>query len=138
MKVKRLFVSGMCLTLIGASGCGPGHAPVSITVVVPAQAGAPPQIEAASLLAEKGATLTFEEAEGSPPDTTLEVQFLKNGVATQVCREGITLTGHSPLKCTLNGTGDFNIAVFETYDGKHRVPRPQVKAYIRPCKGCTT
>jgi hypothetical protein len=133
-----LSVSAMCLTLMAVAGCGPRHAPVSITVVIPAQADAPPQIEASSLLAEKGATLTFEAAEGSPPDTTLEVQFLKNGVAAQVCREGITLAGHSPLKCTLIGTGDFNVAVFETYDGKRHIPRPQVKAYIRPCKGCST
>jgi hypothetical protein len=137
MKVRRLLVSAMCLTLPAALGCGPRHAPVSITVVVPSQAEAPPQVEASSLLAEKGATLTFEAARESPPDTLLEVRFLRNGVATQVCREGITLTGPSPLTCHAIATGDFEVAITEIHEGK-RHPRPHMMAYIRPCKGCST
>lgn len=139
MKVRRLFISAICLPLIATSGCGPKHAPVSVTVLVPSQDGAPALIEPSSVLAEKGATLTFTMADGSPSDTTLEVQFLKNGVAKKVCRQGTTttLTGPSPLSCTLKLTGDFDIVILET-SGKRHLSRRGVKAYIRPCTGCTT
>lgn len=137
MNVRKLVVLATSLPLLAVTGCGPTHAPVSITVMIPSQADAPPHAEAASVLAEKGATLTFEAAPGSPSDTTLEIQFLKNGTATRVCTEGTTLTGQSPVTCHLTATGDFDIAIFENYQGRRHVPRPQVKAYIRPCKGCS-
>ena len=139
MKVRRLFLLTLCLPLIAASGCGPQHAPVSIDLLIP-QAGAPPLTQASSVLAEKGATLTFK-APGSPAGTTLEVQFLRNGVAVEECKgqNSTTLTGAPPLQCTLTTTGDFDIAVTEIAPDGHRKPRsPVVKAYIRPCKGCTT
>jgi hypothetical protein len=138
MKVRRLFVWAICLPLIAASGCGPKHAPVNISLLIPSQGGAP-QTQASSVLAEKGATLTFQ-LPGNPQDITLEVQFLKNGVAEKVCSQETTttLTGLSPLPCQLTTTGDFDIVINEiTSDGKRKVPRPAVKAYIRPCKGCT-
>lgn len=139
MKVRRLFVSAICLSLIAALGCGPKHVPVPMTVLVPSQDGAPAQTESSSVLAEKGATLTFEAAPGSPSDTTFEVQFLKNGVAKQVCsgEKGTTLEGPSGLQCKLTTTGDFDIVIYETSGGRRHVAHPAVKAYIRPCKGCT-
>jgi hypothetical protein len=143
MKVRRLFIWATCLPLIAASGCGPKHAPVKIDVVIPTQGGAP-EIQPSSVLAEKGATLTFR-VPGDPSDITLEVQFLKNGVAEKVCRPETTttttttLTGPSPLKCQLTTTGDFDLVINEvTSDGKRKIPSPVVKAYIRPCKGCST
>ena len=140
MEVRRLIVSALCLLLLAASGCGPKHVPVNITVRIPGQPGAPPHTEASSVLAEKGATLTFEADPGSPSDTILEVQFLENGVAKAVCSEEgttTTLTGPSPLKCRLITNGDFDIVISENSGGKRHVPRPPIKAYIRPCKGCS-
>jgi hypothetical protein len=137
MKMRRLLISALCLALIAASGCGPKHTAVSIAVIIPSPDGTP-YTQASSVLAEKGATLTFEAAPGSPSDTTLEVQFLKNGVAAKVCSEPMPLTGPSPLTCHLISTGDFIISINETSHGKqHRQPT-EVNAYIRPCKGCRT
>jgi len=138
MNVRRLFVSAIGLPLLAALGCGPKHTPVSMTVVVPSQAGAPPQTEASSVLVEKGAALIFEAAPGSPPDTTLEVQFLKHGVVKDVCAEGATLEHQGSVTCHPKITGDFDISITETSGGKRHAPQPEVKAYIRPCTGCTS
>lgn len=137
IKVRRLFVLAIGMPLLAVSGCGPKHMPVSVSVLVPPDA-TQEHIESSSVLAEKGATLTFEATPESPSETTLEIQFLRNGVAARVCSEGTTLTGPSPLTCHPMVTGDFDIAIFENQPGKRRLPKPQIKAYIRPCKGCTT
>jgi hypothetical protein len=140
MKVQRLLVSAVSLSLIAALGCGPKHVPVPITVLVPSQDQTPAHTESSSVLAEKKAVLTFEAAPGSPSNTTLEVQFLKNNVARKVCSEetGTTLKGPSPLTCHLITSGDFDITIDEISGGGQPVRKPKMKAYIRPCKGCST
>lgn len=139
MEVRRLSVSALCLLLLAASGCGPKHVPVNITVLIPSQAGAPPYTKASSVLAEKGATLTFEADPGSPSDTILDVQFLEKGVPQTECvnETTTTLEGPSPLTCQLRTTGDFDIIISENSPGRRRARRPPIKAYIRPCKGCS-
>jgi hypothetical protein len=136
MKARRLFVVASCLLLVTVSGCVPKRAPVSEVVVIPQQDDQPPHAQTPGVFAEKGGTLTFTSDAGSPPDTTLEVQFLKNGVPVQVCREGNLLSGQSPLTCHVVLNGDFDIAVSQITQGKRHPRRPPLKLYVRPCKGC--
>ncbi|HTV07211.1 MAG TPA: hypothetical protein VME86_17710 [Acidobacteriaceae bacterium] len=138
MKAPRPLISAICLLLVAASGCAPKHVPVSVVVLIPQQEGQPPHAQTESVFAEKGGTLTFKAEEGSPQDTTIEVQFLKNNVPVQVCSEGKILKGPSPLTCHVAvGNGDYDIAVQETSEGRRHPRRPLIRAYIRPCKGCS-
>lgn len=131
MKKQSPIVWMICLSLL--TGCAPKHVPVSGVVLVPVS-----DTDQPSVYAEKGGTLTFESEESTSADATLEVQFLQDNVPVQVCGEGETLMGKSPLMCHIVvANGDYNIAVQETSHGKPHPPRPAVKAYIRPCKGCS-
>lgn len=129
MKQKRPFVWMICLLLV--TGCTPRHKPISGVVLIPV-----PDANQPSVYVQTGGTLTFETEEGTPPDTTLEVQFFKDQQLAAVCSQGETLTGKAPLTCKVTGaTGDYDIAIAETYGGKPHIPR-HIKAYVRPCKGC--
>ena len=133
MKKQGALTFLICL-LMATAGCH--HKPVKAIVLIPSADSDSP-----SVYAESGGILEFRLDEGTPANSTFEVQF-----SQQVCDPNDKLEGTNtqPVTCHITSTnGDSNVTVTitetigatESSPGRSIPPR-QVKAYIRPCKGC--
>ncbi len=131
MKKQTLLMVLSCL-LMATAGCH--HKPVKAIVLIPSI-----ESETPSVYAEEGGILEFRMDKGTPENSTFEVQF-----SQQVCKPTDTLQGTNtqPVTChVVAKSGDYDVTIAE-YIGPtktspgHKVPPKEIKAYVRPCKGC--
>lgn len=124
----------MMFLLMAATGCH--HKPVRAIVFIPTADNEMPAIKA-----QAGGVMEFRMDEGTPANSTFEVQFSR-----QVCDPNDKLEGTTtePVICHIpaaSGDSHVTITILETIGGTeakrgHRKPPKEVKAYIRPCKNC--
>jgi hypothetical protein len=133
VKKQRPFIFLLFL-LLATTGCH--HKPVKAIVLIPSADN-----ESPSVYAEAGGVLEFKIDEGTPENSTFEVQFSR-----QVCGSNDKLEGTTtqPVICHLTAESkgyDVTITILETIGGTktnpgRRIPPREVKAYIRPCQNC--
>ena len=131
VKNKKPFLFLMFL-LMATSGCH--HKPAKTIVLIPSADN-----ESPSVYAEAGGVLEFRMDEGTPANSTFQVQF-----SQPICKESDSLDGTNtqPVIChVIANSGDYDVTILETIGGTNtkpgrKVPPREVKAYIRPCKNC--
>jgi hypothetical protein len=118
--------------LMATAGCL--HKPVKAIVLIPSSDN-----ESPSIYAEEHGILEFRMDDGTPANSTFEVQF-----SQQICNPNDKLDGTDtqPVICHVTAkSGDYDVTILETIGGTktkrgRKIPPRQVKAYIRPCKNC--
>jgi hypothetical protein len=129
---KQVSLIVLICVLMATAGCR--HRPVKAIVLIPSADN-----ESPSVYAEEGGTLEFRMDKGTPENSTFEIQF-----SQQVCNPNDKLEGTNtqPVTCHVTAkSGDYDVTITETIGGtkttpRHKVPPREIKAYVRPCKGC--
>jgi hypothetical protein len=114
----------ICL-LLATAGCR--QKPAKAIVLIPSA-----DDESPSVYAEEGGILEFRRDDGAAG--TFKVTF-----SAPVCEPTDKLTGTStePVTChVIAKSGDYDVTIAESTGHPNPPPPKQVKAYIRPCKGC--
>jgi hypothetical protein len=131
VKKRNPFLFLMFL-LMATTGCH--QKPVKAIVLIPSADN-----ESPSVYAEAGGILEFRMDEGTPVNSTFQVQF-----SEPICKGSDKLEGTNtqPVTCHVTATsGDYDVTILETTGSTktnpgRKVPPREVKAYIRPCKLC--